>query len=264
MQELKRLAVISCQVYSRELSAALAESSCPCTVVWLPQGLHNTPQQLRERLQEEIDRLEERQARDGCFDAIVLGYSLCGGGVCGVTARTLPLVIPRCDDCIGVLLGSQKRYREYFDSREGIYWYSPGWVDFVEVPCKGYYDKLFEHYCELYGEDNAGYLIECENSWMSRYQNALFICPEIPGHWGRYRDFTRRAAEHFNWRYEELQGSGRMLRTMLSGEWPKDEFLVCPPGRKIGLRPGTAELTHLAADEAEGELPAMALNNMGT
>ncbi|MCI5801823.1 MAG: DUF1638 domain-containing protein [Oscillospiraceae bacterium] len=264
MPGVKRLAVIACQVYSRELSYAVSQSECPCTVVWLPQGLHNTPEKLRACLQEQIDRIERRQKEERCFDAIVLSYGLCGGGVCGVSARTLPLVVPRCDDCIGVLLGTQKRYRAYFDSREGIYWYSPGWVDFADVPCEAYYRERHRQYCKLYGEDNADYLIECENSWMSRYQNALFIRPQIPGEWGRYRGFTREAASRFGWRYEELSGDGRLLRMLLSGQWPGEEILVCPPGRKIGLRPGTAELTHVAADKEDAEgLPALSLNSMG-
>ena len=32
---------------------------------------------------------------------------------------------------------------------------------------------------------------------MSRYQNALFLQPDIPGDWERYRIFTRQAAERF-------------------------------------------------------------------
>ena len=61
-------------------------------------------------------------------------------------SSTLPLAVPRCDDCIGVLLGAKKRYRAYFDSREGIYWYSPGWIDFGDVPCEEYYQRRYEHY----------------------------------------------------------------------------------------------------------------------
>ncbi|WP_195282933.1 DUF1638 domain-containing protein [Harryflintia acetispora] len=258
-----RLAVIACQVYSRELSFALSQSPCPCTVTWLPQGLHNTPDQLRRRLQEQIGLLEAQQKERERFDAIVLTYGLCGGGVCGLVSSTLPLAVPRCDDCIGVLLGAKKRYRAYFDSREGIYWYSPGWIDFGDVPCEEYYQRRYEHYRALYGEDNAAYLVECEDGWMSRYQNALFLQPDIPGDWERYRIFACQAAERFGWNYEAVPGSSRLLELLLSGRWPEDEVFVCPPGQKIALVPGTTELTSVAPDDSLGMTgPVISLNSM--
>ena len=44
---------------------------------------------------------------EGVYDAILLGYGLCGNGLAGVTARHTRLVLPRAHDCIGILMGSR-------------------------------------------------------------------------------------------------------------------------------------------------------------
>ena len=107
-----RLAAIACRVFTRELSAAVAKCAHPVEVSWLPQGLHDTPDLLRARINATIDAIERVDAEAPArrrLDAIVLCYGLCGGGLDGVRAGRLPLVVPRADDCIGILLGSQKR-----------------------------------------------------------------------------------------------------------------------------------------------------------
>ena len=118
-----RLAAVACEVFRRELTAASEKSRSAVETHWLPQGLHDTPDELRRRLTEtlaEIERADAQAPPDGRLDAIVLCYGLCGGGLAGVRAGRLPLVQPRTDDCIGVLLGSKRRYHDDFHSRGGI------------------------------------------------------------------------------------------------------------------------------------------------
>ena len=85
-------------------------------MTWLPQGLHDTPELLHKRLESELDRLyadiEDRALRCPKPDYIGLCYGLCSNGVVGLTARDIPIVVPRCDDCTALFLGSQKRYME--------------------------------------------------------------------------------------------------------------------------------------------------------
>ena len=96
------------------------------------QGLHNTPEALRNELQKEIDAIDLDQdihtgTEDSCgpIDAILLAYGLCSNGVCGLSSKKYPLVVPRAHDCNTLFLGSKERYREYFDTYSGIYWYTP-------------------------------------------------------------------------------------------------------------------------------------------
>lgn len=48
----------------------------------------------------------------------------------------------------------------------------------------------------------------------------------------RYRDYSRRTAERFGLRYEEIPGSNTLIKKMLHG--PRDdEFVVARPGETI-------------------------------
>mgnify|MGYP001304133130 CR=1 FL=1 len=233
------LAVIACHVLNRELSLACAESPNVTRVFWLEQGLHNTPELLRQRIQNcigEIDRYQEYTRRHysahKLFDAVVLGYGLCSNGVVGVQAGSLPLTVPRCDDCIALFLGSQQRYLQEFGSRDGIYWYNPGWIETGSTPSAEYYAEKLERYRRQYGEDNARYLMEAENGWISEYQNCVYIrSPRFPH--PDYEEYTRRAAQQYGWQYHCLEGDDNLLRHLVNGPWPDDLFLTCQPGERI-------------------------------
>jgi hypothetical protein len=129
-------------------------------------------------------------------------------------------------------LGSKDKYQEYFDSHRGVYWYSPGWIESGKQPSKERYEKLLEEYKVKYGDDNAQYLMEVEQSWMKEYNWATFI------DWGftdsdRYKNYTKDCAEFLHWNYEELEGSPCLMQKLFDGEWNENEFLVTKPGKKI-------------------------------
>ena len=120
-----RIKVISCDVLYRELCYAAARSEHQVDVQFLTKGLHDEGcRPMRLRLQAEIDKTDGPK-----YDAIVLGYALCGNGTVGLTARHLPVVIPRAHDCITLLMGSKKAYEDYFDSHSGVYFRSTGWLE---------------------------------------------------------------------------------------------------------------------------------------
>lgn len=237
-----RYAFIGCEVMFREFCQAAAHSQAIVDVVMLPQGLHCVPSDLRARLQQEVDRLdggsetvfyEDRKVEiTSKYDAILLGYALCSNGVVGVTARNIPLVIPRGHDCITLLLGSKERYREYFDSHRGIYWYSSGWIERTLQPGRERWESTYKHYVETYGEDNADYLMEMEQNWFKEYNWATYINWDLPTS-ERDRQYTRDCAEFLNWQYDELQGDPQLMYDFLDGQWDDDRFLTIPPGSCI-------------------------------
>ena len=221
-----RIHLIACQVFCRELSAAIAQSPNIVAVSWMPQGLHEFPGKLREALQAEIDRVEGQIAAGALKfppDVIALGYGLCSNGTAGLIARTRPLVVPRTDDCIALFLGSQERYMEYFTQYPGTYWFNGG---------------MRAEYAALYGEDNADFLMESGVGWgwIKNYRTCGYIsstCYENPA----WRQEAAGMAAHCGWELMEVPGSRRLLDALLAGDWG-GEFLVCPPGcatRETGL-----------------------------
>lgn len=222
----KRFCVIACHVLWRELCHFAAQSPHVFDFHFLEQGLHNTPERLREELQRAVD------ARDGHYDALLIGYGLCSNGLQGLQARHTPIVCVRAHDCITFLLGSKERYREYFDTHPGTYWYSPGWIEDSAMPGKDRYDAALKTYIEEYGEESARYLMEATETWISNYNNAAYVDLGIGGSDG-YRDYTRACAAWLGWQCDALEGDTRLLRDFLNGVWDDEAFLVVPPGYMV-------------------------------
>src|ERR1035437_7075587 len=90
-----RLKLISCEVLYREMCDSIARSPHQVDVEFLPKGLHDLGgAEMRSRLQEAVDRAGPSQ-----YEAVLMGYSLCGNGLLGLAARAIPIVVPRAHDC---------------------------------------------------------------------------------------------------------------------------------------------------------------------
>ncbi len=237
-----RVAFIGCEVLFREFCIAAAHSPLVIDPVILPQGLHNTPADLRARLQLEIDRLDsgpdyassennEAIPRQK-YDALLLGYALCSNGVVGVTARHIPLIIPRGHDCITLLIGSRAAYQQYFDTHRGVYWYTSGWIERTLQPGVERYQYTLNQYIEKYGEDNAEYLMEMEQAWFKEYQWATYIDWKLPSAESD-KKYTRECAEYLGWNYDVVPGDPQLMIDFLAGKWDDERFLTVPAGSCI-------------------------------
>ena len=230
-----RIALIGCMVMNREISTLVAESPHTVRTWWLRQGLHDTPELLRQTLQKTVDEIEAENQRlrpTRRFDAIVLAYGLCSNGVIGLCSRTLPVIVPRCDDCISLFLGSAQRYRELFAQYPGTYWYNRGWIEQAFTPSKENYAIRRQEYVEDYGEEDADYLMSCTCNWTGSYQSCAYItCPL--GDSTEEREYTMQAARDFGWIYREVEGDMTYLDALVNGPWDDERFLTCPPGYRI-------------------------------
>ena len=228
-ENIKRLQLIVCKVMQREAYYCAARSPNMIDVVLMEQGLHDEPDRLRAEVQKALEQTHDIQGRP--YDASLLGYGLCSNGTAGLRAE-IPIVIPRGHDCITLLLGSKERYREYFDAHPGTYWYSPGWIEAGKQPSRQRYERLLEEYRQKYGEDNAQYLMEVEQTWMKEYQRATYVdWGFVDASW--YKTYTRQCAEFLHWSYDELQGDSGLMQRFVDGQWNAEEFLVVQPGQSI-------------------------------
>lgn len=231
-----RLKCIACEVLARSLYLCAARSAHIIDIELVPKAQHNHPPILRALLQARIDAAEA-----GNYDAILMGYGLCGQSVAGLGARTNRLVIPRAHDCITLFLGSRDRYQEQFERIPGTYWYVQ---DYIERDETGGGLSLgsgismdaqaeYESCVEKYGKDNADYLMEVMGAWQKHYQRAAFIEMGI-GNSSPAEAKARDEVARRGWMFERLTGDLVLLRRLLEGDWDED-FLIVPPGQKINM-----------------------------
>src|SRR5579859_6743276 len=104
-----RFKAIACQVLTREMEYVALRSPHSVEVELLTMGLHDLGAGMRSHLQQRIDA-----ADPAGYDAILLGYGLCGRGTDGLRATATQLVLSRVHDCIGILMGDHRKYQAYF------------------------------------------------------------------------------------------------------------------------------------------------------
>ena len=235
-----RLHVIACKVFEQELEVLAANAKTEARIQYLEMGLHEgAAEQLRVALQGAIDVVPGDR-----FDAIGLAYGLCNRGIESLQARTLPVVIPRAHDCIGMLLGSSQRYLAQLESCPGTYFQSPGWLEHLpadrvlrqqNLPVGAGLKMTKEDLVARYGEENAAYLLEQLTGFTRHYRRLAYISTPVPQAENHER-MAAQVARQQGWTFDRLPSDLGWLRRLLDGEWNEQEFLTLKPGERLGLR----------------------------
>jgi hypothetical protein len=230
------LKLISCEIFYREICAAVAKSPHRVDIEFLPKGLHDLPPgEMPSKVQEVIDAVPA-----DTYDAVLLGYALCNNGLSGVTARSCPLILPRAHDCITLFLGSRTRYREVFDSHPGTYFLTSGWIERGEksgdladlsVQQQLGMNLTMKALVEQYGEDNAEFLYETLCNGTKNYNRFLYIPMGVEPE-NMEQQAKEQAAER-EWDFETLPGDMRLITDLVNGNWNEEDFLTVPPGGTI-------------------------------
>ncbi len=236
--------VLACEIMLREVCFLAATSPLLLDLEFLPQGYHDNPAHGRSQVQARVDAVPA-----GKYDALLLGYGLCGNLIAGLQARHTRLIVPRAHDCITFFLGSRQRYEQQQQERPGAYYYTCGWLECMArrgqralpqgvnlLPnrpgpvAEG--SDTYAAWVEKYGEEAAQYLVDAMNEWLSHYTHGILID----------YDFTRvlnlraqvqEICQKRGWTFEELAGDLTLLRRWLHGEWAGEDFLEVPPGARI-------------------------------
>jgi len=205
--------IIACQTIERELLAAMARTKANYPIRWLESGLHDVPKLLHQRLQQELDTCSD-------YDTVLLAMAFCGNSVVGLRTQDFRLVLPRCDDCITLLLGSPERRQEitytYFLTDGWLKGQRNIWVEYEsclkrygEKRGKRIFDSLFANYKHLALVETGAYDAD------QAEQEALQI------------------AEKLGLEYRRIPGGIDYLCQLLEGNWPENRFVVVPPHGEI-------------------------------
>lgn len=212
-----KTAVIACKTIEDELRYAMQHTGCDAPVIWLEQGLHNVPNQLRETVQQELDRLDAQRA--------LLALGFCGNAFAGlrVPQQVQELVLPRVDDCISMLLGSVQRRLEVTE-QYAAYFFTEGWL-------RGERNIWVEHQymLENYGEEITE---ELEKSMFGHYRTlGLLDCGVNPVE--PLIENTKMIAEGLHLRQQVIPASVHYLEQLLTGPWPTERFVVMHAGEEL-------------------------------
>jgi hypothetical protein len=232
-----KLKCIACEALARPVYLCAAQSPHIIDIDLVKRGLHTYPADLRCHLQDKIE-VSENQG----YDAVVLVYGLCGQAVAGLTAGSVPLVVPRAHDCITLFLGSRQRYREQFEAYPGTYWYAHDYLERDDGSGSSLsmgsgtdtdLEKVRAEYVQKYGKNNADYLMEVMGAWQSHYRRAVYIDMGVTD--GSVIEARAQAeAARRGWTFEHMAGNLTLVRRLLTADW-NDDFLILQPGQSARM-----------------------------
>ena len=117
-------------------SGSLKLIACPAVLGELAEGavegvdcheleaqLHVSPQRLKEALRVAVADADVPGA------TIVLGYGLCSNSVLGLKTEHATLVVPKVDDCIAMLLGSNEAFAAETEKQRGSYFVARAYLE---------------------------------------------------------------------------------------------------------------------------------------
>jgi hypothetical protein len=212
-----------------------------------PKGSHNEPDKLRADIQERINRADH--SPDFSYDAVLLGFGLCGNSAAGLKAGRLPLVIPRAHDCCTVFMGSKQRFLDAFSYSLSQSWSSEGYLERGGSSLKGsgsaaditWYNQEYRELKEKYGEENAAFIWETLHP-KTHTEHIFITTPELAclGHFEKYRETVEADPPE---EIRLIRGDMRLLRMLTETDWLArdaqgrrphgEEFLVVEPGQQI-------------------------------
>jgi len=206
--------ILACSTLRDEVETVLREAASDTQVVWIPSGLHNVPGELRERLQAELDALPP-------VEHVLMAMAFCGNSVAGLKSRNFRLTIPRMDDCISLLLGTVKNRVEAY---KGVYFMTAGWL-------RGERSLLteYEYVVAKYGAQRG------KRIFQAMFRNYTDVALLDSGCFDRAAAEAemRETARILGMSYREYPGDLTLLRQLLQGPWPEEQFLTVGPDTEI-------------------------------
>ena len=219
----RRLVLIACPAVTGELADGATEG-VDCRE--LEAHLHIKPESLKVALREAVAELDQPGV------TIVLGYGLCSNAVLGLKTEHSTLVVPRVDDCIAMLLGSNEAFSREAEKERGSYYVAKAYLDECST-------IVSEHDAMVakYGRERAERMMRLV---LKHYKRVVLVDT------GRYdleplRERVGAVARIYDLEVEEVAGTTRILDGLVADDWG-DDFVVAPPGHELTLRDFRPEL----------------------
>ena len=204
--------IVSCEVLRDEIERVAPGHD----IRFVDGALHDYPDRMRAALQERIDEIPGERT-------VLLSCGRCSNGTVGLRGGRHRLVLPAVDDCISLLLGSRARYLEEHGRQPGTYYYTRGWVDYIEDPYQEYLKII-----PKYGEEKAAMVARM----ILEHYTRVALIDTGTYDTGKLRPYLDKVCAFYDLPLEPLTGSLRLLEKLVTG--PHDEeFITVEPGDEL-------------------------------
>lgn len=210
-----RKILIACETIRKEVELAMKITEKDYPIVWIESGLHEHPEQLQEELQNQLNKLSG-------LDQVLLAFGFCGNAVLGLKTGDFQLIIPRAEDCISLLLGSNEKRRETIDLSH-TYFLTEGWLDNEENIWKEY-----QYVVDKYGKAKA------DRIFTIMLKNYSYLAAIDTGAYD-FESFYQKildVAETLNLDPVKIKGTLTYLEKLLTGPYNDEDFLILQPGEE--------------------------------
>lgn len=219
----RRLVLLACPAVTGELADGATEG-VDCRE--LEAHLHVKPESLKVGLRDAVAELDEPGV------TIVLGYGLCSNAVLGLKTEHATLVVPRVDDCIAMLLGSNEAFSREAEKERGSYYLAKAYLDECSTIVSEHEAMVLK-----YGQERAERMMRLV---LKHYKRLVLVDT------GRYdleplRERVGAVAQIYDLAVDEVEGTTRILDGLVAEDWG-DDFVVAPPGHELTLRDFRPEL----------------------
>jgi len=211
---------VACRTIADEILLAADQVKSVYPIIWVDSRLHNFPDKLKERIQTEIDKIDN-------VENILLLFGYCGNSILGLVSRKARLIFPRVDDCIALLLGGNER-KNQISRKSAAYFLTPGWLR--------YENNIWSEFChsvQKYGYERARGIMRV---LLHNYRKLNIIDTSVYD-LEKFLEETEKIASELGLEQGVVKGSLDILHKALTGEWDEG-FAVVEPGRAV-------ELTHV-------------------
>lgn len=206
--------MLACPTLRREITAFMKDEGLHYPVFYIPEELHLTPEKLNAYLCDFIPRLDN-------VDYLLLPMGRCGNGTLGIPSHNTTLVLPKCEDCISLLLS--RDCLANVDRPKYSYFFADSWLDY-----KRSFVKEYEYAIEKYGQKMGDTLMQ------TIYQHYKYFTYVDTG-LGNFETTVAQVvplAKAVDVEIQKKEAPCGVLRKMLALNFD-DDFMLVPPGEKV-------------------------------
>lgn len=209
--------MIVCETLKDEFLFLYREMGLKADVKWIESGLHNYTQKLHDRLQQAIDEITE-------CGRVILVFGRCGDSISNLKNGNFEMIVPKAEDCISLLMGSDERRRDY--SREhAAYYLTDGWI-------RGERNIWMEYLysVEKYGEataKNIAKMMYCNYRTLALLDTGINPISQL-------MEKTREIEETLELERKVVPAELTYIRELLTGPWDTTRYEIVPPYGIVG------------------------------